>query len=57
VPVLESQVDPASAEFRENLAHMSALEDDLRSRLGEARKGGGEEAVRRHRAQGKLLAR
>jgi acetyl-CoA carboxylase carboxyltransferase component len=57
MPVLESHADPASAEFRENIAHMDALEQDLRGRLEQARAGGGEEAVRRHREQGKLLAR
>jgi acetyl-CoA carboxylase carboxyltransferase component len=55
--VLESHVDAASAEFQENLAHMDALEADLRARLAEARQGGGEEAVKRQREQGKLLAR
>jgi acetyl-CoA carboxylase carboxyltransferase component len=57
MPVIESHADTSSAEFRENLAHMDALEADLRARLAEARAGGGEEAVRRHREQGKLLAR
>ena len=33
MPVLESHVDSSSAEFRENLAHMSSLEADLRARL------------------------
>jgi acetyl-CoA carboxylase carboxyltransferase component len=55
--VLESHVDASAADFRENLAHMDALEADLRARLAAARAGGGEEAVRRHREQGKLLAR
>jgi acetyl-CoA carboxylase carboxyltransferase component len=55
--VLESHVDSSSAPFRENLAHMSALEDDLRARLAEARRGGGEDAIKRQREQGKLLAR
>jgi acetyl-CoA carboxylase carboxyltransferase component len=57
MPVIESHADVASAEFRENLAHMDALEADLRERLAQARAGGGEEAIRRHREQGKLLAR
>jgi acetyl-CoA carboxylase carboxyltransferase component len=57
VSVLESHVEPSSADFRENLAHMETLEADLRTRLAAARAGGGEEAVRRHREQGKLLAR
>jgi acetyl-CoA carboxylase carboxyltransferase component len=57
VPVIESHVEPGGAEFRDNLAHMAGLEEDLRRRLAEARAGGGEEAVRRHREQGKLLVR
>jgi acetyl-CoA carboxylase carboxyltransferase component len=55
--VLETHVDPASAEFRENLAHMDSLEAELRERMSAARAGGGEEAVRRQREQGKLPAR
>jgi acetyl-CoA carboxylase carboxyltransferase component len=55
--VLESHVDASSAEFRENLAHMTSLEDDLRARLEEARRGGGDDAIKRQRDQGKLLAR
>jgi acetyl-CoA carboxylase carboxyltransferase component len=55
--VLETHVDSGSAEFRENLAHMSALEEDLAQRLAAVRLGGGEEAVQRQREQGKLLAR
>jgi acetyl-CoA carboxylase carboxyltransferase component len=57
VPALESQIDPASPNFRENHAHMERLLIDLRERLAAARAGGGEEAVRRHRGQGKLLVR
>jgi acetyl-CoA carboxylase carboxyltransferase component len=57
MPVLESQLDSASGEFRENLEHMRALEAELGKSLEAARAGGGEEAVRRQREQGKLLAR
>ncbi len=57
MPVIESHVEPGGAEFRENQAHMAGLEADLKRRLAEARAGGGEEAVRRHREQGKLLVR
>jgi acetyl-CoA carboxylase carboxyltransferase component len=57
MPVLESHVDPADAEFGDNRSHMEGLVADLRSRLAEVRKGGGDEAVRRHREQGKLLVR
>ena len=55
--VLESRIDPSSAEFAANREHNLHLVDDLRCRLAQARAGGGEEAVRRHRARGKLLAR
>jgi acetyl-CoA carboxylase carboxyltransferase component len=55
--VIESHVDVSSAEFRENKAYMDSLEADLRERLVAARAGGGEEAVRRQREQGKLLVR
>ncbi|PYQ49175.1 MAG: methylcrotonoyl-CoA carboxylase [Acidobacteria bacterium] len=57
MPVLESHVDTSAPEFRSNLEHMSALEADLEARLAEARKGGGEDAIKRQREQGKLLAR
>jgi acetyl-CoA carboxylase carboxyltransferase component len=57
VSVLESRVEPASAEFRENKTRMDGLVAELRVRLAAARAGGGEEATRRHREQGKLLVR
>ncbi len=55
--VLESHVDAASSEFRDNAARMDGLVAELRERLLAARAGGGEDAVRRHREQGKLLVR
>jgi acetyl-CoA carboxylase carboxyltransferase component len=57
VSVLESRVDRGSAEFAEGRARMDALVAELRERLAAARAGGGEEAVRRHREQGKLMVR
>ena len=57
MPVLESHLLKASPEFRENGAHMDDLVADLRARLARVRAGGGEEAVRRHREQGKLPVR
>ena len=54
---LDSRVDTASAEFHDNAAAMAALVAQLRERLAAARRGGGEPALRRHREQGKLLAR
>ena len=57
MPVIESHLDPSSAEFRENLTQIQSLEADLKARLATARAGGGEEGVKRQREQGKLLAR
>jgi acetyl-CoA carboxylase carboxyltransferase component len=57
VAALETHIDTASAAFRENRDHMERLLADMRERLASARAGGGEEAVRRHREQGKLLVR
>ena len=50
-------VETSSAEFKTNRDHNLALVSDLRERLAKVREGGGEEAVRRHLARGKLLAR
>jgi acetyl-CoA carboxylase carboxyltransferase component len=55
--VIESNVDVSSDEFRQNLEHMRSLEEDLGQRLKTAREGGGPDAVKRQRDQGKLLAR
>ncbi len=55
--VIESHVDVSSDEFRQNVEHMRSLEGDLGQRLKTAREGGGPDAVKRQRDQGKLLAR
>jgi len=57
MPVLESHVDREGAEFRENHAHMESLVADLKARLLAARAGGGDDAVKRQREQGKLPTR
>jgi acetyl-CoA carboxylase carboxyltransferase component len=57
VAVVESRVSPSSPEFQANRDHNLALVADLRVRLAQAHLGGGPEAVRRHLARGKLLAR
>jgi 3-methylcrotonyl-CoA carboxylase beta subunit len=54
---LETQVRSDSAEFRANRDRMVALVDDLRARLAQARLGGGERNLQRHRGQGKLPVR
>jgi acetyl-CoA carboxylase carboxyltransferase component len=57
VVVLESRIDPLAPEFSANREHNLALVEDLRLRLRRVRAGGSPEAVRRHRARRKLLAR
>jgi len=57
VILLSSSVDPRSEAFRANAAAMRALVVELKQRLEEIGKGGGEEARKRHLARGKLLPR
>jgi acetyl-CoA carboxylase carboxyltransferase component len=57
VTALESRIDPSSAEFNANRELNLALVSDLRARLAMVKRGGGEDAVRRHLSRGKLLAR
>ncbi len=55
--MLSSHVDLAGPEAQAARQRMMGLLEDLRQRLGRVREGGGEQAVRRHRERGKLLAR
>src|SRR3954447_12346992 len=57
MPRLVSHVDPTSDAFRQNAERMRELVGDLRRTLERAQAGGGERAVERHHARGKLLAR
>ncbi|MCA1667164.1 MAG: methylcrotonoyl-CoA carboxylase [Thermomicrobia bacterium] len=57
LPVLPTHVDVDAPGFRENAAIMRALVAELRMRLRQVAAGGGETAIARHRARGKLLAR
>lgn len=54
---LESHLDTASARFRSNREGMLALVHELQCQLALARAGGGDRAIQRHRARGKLLVR
>jgi len=54
---LKSSVDPRSADFKNNQAHMRALVEDLRDKVNRIKEGGGEAARARHLARGKLLPR
>ncbi|MCC7105815.1 MAG: methylcrotonoyl-CoA carboxylase [Chloroflexi bacterium] len=55
--MIESRVDARSEVFRENARHNRALVEELRGRLRQVQAGGGPDAVARHLARGKLLAR
>jgi 3-methylcrotonyl-CoA carboxylase beta subunit len=55
--VLTSAIDPRSPDFRANAEAMRSLAADLRLKVGEAARGGGETARQRHVGRGKLLPR
>ena len=55
--VLQSQLNPRSAEFAANAAAMQSVVDDLCAHLERAAQGGGEAARAKHTARGKLLPR
>jgi len=57
VPRIVSQVDPAGPAYAENADQMRRLVAELERRLARVHEGGGEAAVERHHARGKLLAR
>ena len=57
MPVIDSQLNPRSAEFAANAAAMQALVDDLRAHCEKLALGGGEDARNKHVARGKLLPR
>ena len=57
MPRLSTHVDTGAQTFRDNAASMQALVEDLQVRLDRVRRGGGEDAVAKHEARGKLTAR
>jgi acetyl-CoA carboxylase carboxyltransferase component len=57
VAILETRVDRSAPDFASNRERMEALVSELRRMTAETARGGGEEAVERHRSRGKLLAR
>ncbi len=54
---LETHLEKSSAEFRENAAQLQTLVDELNHRIAQARQGGGEKYIARHREQGKMPVR
>src|SRR5690606_4106436 len=57
MPAIQSQLDPRSAEFRDNVAFHRALVEELDRRLAHAAGGGGQKARDKHVERGKLLVR
>ena len=57
MPAIQSQLDPRSADFRDNVAFHRALVDELDRRLAHAADGGGQKARDKHVERGKLLVR
>ena len=57
MPVLASQLNPRSDEFKAHAKAMQAMVDDLRAQQAQAALGGGAAARERHTARGKLLPR
>ena len=57
MPALNSQLDPRSQDFRDNVDYHRGLVDELDARLARAAAGGGDKARDRHTQRGKLLAR
>src|SRR5690348_10710133 len=54
---LETHLDTNSDDFRNNRERMQSLVDEMQRRTDEARQGGGEKYIARHRDQGKMPVR
>ncbi|MFX8141426.1 methylcrotonoyl-CoA carboxylase, partial [Acinetobacter baumannii] len=57
MPVLSTQLNPRSADFKANADAMRTALDDLNAKLAQIALGGGEAARAKHTARGKLLPR
>ena len=57
MPVLESQIQGSSEDFKKNRALHEKLAAELRAKLEDAQRGGGEKAAKKHTERGKLLVR
>ncbi len=57
MPVIQSQIQTSSPEFKANAQHHESLASELEARLKQTREGGGAEARARHEKRGKLFVR
>src|SRR5690348_1952656 len=55
--ILETHINSSSGEFQENRQYFLQLLEEVRQRVQQVQRGGGEEAIAKHRQRGKLLAR
>ena len=55
--VIETRINPRGDEFADNRASMQALVDDLRDKVSDISRGGGERSREKHLGRGKLLPR
>jgi len=54
---LESQIDVSSPEYKQGFEHMQNLVSSFQERVTQTKAGGGEDAINKHKARGKLTAR
>ncbi|MBY0517147.1 MAG: methylcrotonoyl-CoA carboxylase [Bacteriovoracaceae bacterium] len=54
---LATSIHTTSDDYRANFDHNKGLLQDLKSRLEKTRLGGGEDAIKKHKSRGKLMAR
>jgi 3-methylcrotonyl-CoA carboxylase beta subunit len=54
---LATSISTTSSDYQSNFEHNKALLKELQARLEKARAGGGDDAVKKHKARGKLMAR
>lgn len=57
MPVIHSQINMRSEEFKKNTAHMRDQVSDLKTKIASIAQGGGEALVARHQSRGKLFVR
>jgi len=55
--VIESSLDTASKEYKDNFKHYENLVKDLKKNIAVAQKGGGDEKIKLHKSRKKMLAR
>ena len=57
MPIINTKLNPRSADFQANASAMRALVDDLKAQVLKVDAGGGQAARDKHKARGKLLPR